>query len=130
MKWCNKSSNYIKYQELVDNMDNIIDGKISDKPTLSTIENHVIILPTDTKIEPIVEEYIYRSQYFVMFYYLSTIPITCTFLTATMTSENRYVSSYMKCTNHMTSFGAINHHYLNTCEAIFQNPSITIKRGK
>ena len=46
-------------------MDDIIDGKKSGKPTLSIIENHVIILPTDTKIEPIIEEYIYRSQYFV-----------------------------------------------------------------
>lgn len=33
------------------------------KTTLSTIENHVIILPPDTKVEPVIEEYIYRSQY-------------------------------------------------------------------
>lgn len=35
------------------------------KTTLSTIENHVIILPPDTKVEPVIEEYIYRSQYSV-----------------------------------------------------------------
>ena len=63
--WSNKSSNHIKYAELVNNMDDIIDGKKLDKPKLSTIENHVIILPPDTKIEPIIEEYTIRSNYFV-----------------------------------------------------------------
>ena len=65
MKWPNKSSIYIMYQDLVHSMDELIDNGKSDKPTLSTIENHVIVLPPDTKVEPVVEEYIYRSQYFV-----------------------------------------------------------------
>ena len=49
------------YQELVD--DDIVAKK--DRPTLSTIENHVIVLPPDTKIEPIIEEYMLRTNYFV-----------------------------------------------------------------
>lgn len=49
------------YQDLVD--DEIVDEK--DKPTLSTIESHVIILPLDTKLEPVIENYIYRTNYFV-----------------------------------------------------------------
>ena len=61
MKWSNKSSNYIMYEDLVD--DDIVAKK--DKPTLSTIENHVIVLPPDTKIEPITEEYMIRTNYFV-----------------------------------------------------------------
>ena len=61
MKWSNKSSNYIMYEDLVD--DDIVAKK--DKPTLSTIENHVIVLPPDTKIEPIIEEYMIRTNYFV-----------------------------------------------------------------
>ena len=61
LKWSNKSGNYIMYQELVD--DDIVAKK--DKPTLSTIENHVIVLPPDTKIEPIIEEYMLRTNYFV-----------------------------------------------------------------
>ena len=64
MKWFNKSSNYIMYQDLVDNMDVLIEGDNYDKPTLSTIENHVIILPPDTKIKPVIEEYITRSNFF------------------------------------------------------------------
>ena len=54
LKWSNKSSNYIMYQELVD--DDIVAEK--NKPTLSTIENPVIVLPPDTNIESIIEEYI------------------------------------------------------------------------
>ena len=65
MKWSNKSGNYIMYQDLVDNRDELIDNNKSDKPTLSTIENHVIILPPVTKVEPVIEEYIYRSNYSV-----------------------------------------------------------------
>ena len=61
IKWSNKSSNYIMYQDLVDND---IAAK-RDKPTLSTIENHVIVLPSDTKIESVVEEYMMRTNYFV-----------------------------------------------------------------
>ena len=61
IKWSNKSSNYIMYQDLVDN--DIVAKR--DKPTLSTIENHVIVLPPDTKIEPIIEEYMIRTNYFV-----------------------------------------------------------------
>ena len=49
------------YQELVD--DDIVAKK--DKPTLSTIKNHVIVLPPDTKIESIIEEYMLRTNYFV-----------------------------------------------------------------
>ena len=68
MKWSNKSSNYIMYQHLIDNGDAIIikqeDSK-SHKPTLSTIENHVIVFPPDTKKEPIIEEYMIRTNYFV-----------------------------------------------------------------
>ena len=36
-----------------------------EKPTLSTIENHVIVLPPDMKIEPIIETYMIRTNYFV-----------------------------------------------------------------
>ena len=61
MKWSNKSSNYIMYQDLVDN--EIVAKK--DKPMLLTIENHVIVLPPDTKIEPIIQEYRIRTNYFV-----------------------------------------------------------------
>ena len=49
------------YQDLVD--DEIVAKK--DKPTLLTIENHVIVLPPDTKIEPIIEERMIRTNYFV-----------------------------------------------------------------
>lgn len=45
MKWSNKSSNYIMYQDLVDDEDDEIVAKPKDKPTLSTIENNVIVLP-------------------------------------------------------------------------------------
>lgn len=55
MKWSNKSSNYIMYQDLVNNMDDIIEGNNSDKPTLSAVENHLIIPPPDTKIEPVIK---------------------------------------------------------------------------
>ena len=51
LKWSNRSSNYIKYQQLVDNADADIvkqkDNK-TNKPTIPTIENHVIVLPPDT----------------------------------------------------------------------------------
>ena len=71
MKWSNKSSNYIMYQELVDNMDELIENQNSDKSTLSTIENHVIVLPPDTKVEPIIEEHIMiRTNYFVEYLHL------------------------------------------------------------
>ena len=50
------------YQDLVN--DDIV-AKSTDKPTLSTIENQVIVLPPDTKIEPIIEEYMIRTNYFV-----------------------------------------------------------------
>ena len=49
------------YQDMVD--DDIVAKK--DKPTLSTIENQVTVLPQDTKIEPIIEEYMIRTNYFV-----------------------------------------------------------------
>ena len=55
MKWSNQSSNYIMFQDLVNNMDGIIEGNNSDKPTLSAVENHLIILPPDTKIEPVIK---------------------------------------------------------------------------
>ena len=45
MKWSNKSSNYIMYQDLVDDEDDEIVAKPKDQPTLSTIENNVIVLP-------------------------------------------------------------------------------------
>ena len=52
LKWSNRSSNYIKYQQLVDNADADIvkqkDNK-TNKPTIPTIENHVIVLPPDTQ---------------------------------------------------------------------------------
>ena len=49
MKWSNKSSNYIMCEELENN-------ELTDKgkPTLLTIENHVIVLPPDMKIEPVI----------------------------------------------------------------------------
>ena len=114
MKWSNKSSNYIMYQDLVD--DDIV-AKAKDKPTLLTIENYVIILPPDTKIEPIIEEYMIRTNYFVEYLhydnngrldgFMDHKNITCMFLTTNTTPENRYVNSYMKCINHMTLFGVI-----------------------
>ena len=70
LKWSNRSSNYIKYQQLIDNGDAIIvkqeDSK-SHKPTLSTIENHVITLPEDMKIEYVIEQYVIRTNYFVQY---------------------------------------------------------------
>ena len=68
LKWSNRSSNYIKYQQLVDNADaNIVKQKDNktNKPTLLTIENHVIIPPEDMKIEYVIEEYMIRTNYFV-----------------------------------------------------------------
>ena len=49
MKWSNKSINYSMYEELENN-------ELTDegKPTLMTIENHVIVLSPDSKIEPII----------------------------------------------------------------------------
>ena len=68
LKWSNRSSDYIKYQQLIDNGDAIIvkqeDSK-SHKPTLSTIENHVIILSEDMKIEYVIKQYVIRNNYFV-----------------------------------------------------------------
>ena len=68
LKWSNRSSNYIKYQQLVDNADADIvkqkDNK-TNKPTLLAIENHVIILPEDMKIEYVIEEHMIRPNYFV-----------------------------------------------------------------
>ena len=60
MKWSNKSSNYIVYEELENN-------ELTDegKPTFLTIENHVIVLPPDMKIEPVIETYMIRTNYFV-----------------------------------------------------------------
>ena len=60
MKWSNKSSNYIMYEELENN-----ELTEEGKPTLSTIENHVIVLPPDMKIEPVIETYMIRTNYFV-----------------------------------------------------------------
>ena len=60
MKWSNKSSNYIMYEELENN-----ELTEEGKPTLLTIENHVIVLPPDMKIEPVIEAYIIRTNYFV-----------------------------------------------------------------
>ena len=64
LKWSNKSSNHIMYQDLVDN-----ELVKEDKPTLSTIENHVIVLPPDTKVEPIIEEYMIRTNFFAEYLY-------------------------------------------------------------
>ena len=80
MKWSNKSSNYIMYQQLIDNdliaepefvpydesQEPINDNKDKQtKLTLATIEDHVIILPPDTKFEPVIEKYVTRTNYFV-----------------------------------------------------------------
>ena len=59
-KWSNKSSNYIMYEELENN-----ELTEEGKPTLLTIENHVIVLPPDMKIEPVIETYMIRTNYFV-----------------------------------------------------------------
>ena len=68
LKWSNRSSNYIKYQQLIDNGDAIIvkqeDNK-SHKPTLSITENHVIILPEDMKTEYVFDQYLIHANYFV-----------------------------------------------------------------
>ena len=60
MKWSNKSSNYIMYEELENN-----ELTEEGKPTLLTIENHVIVLPPDMKIEHVIEAYMIRTNYFV-----------------------------------------------------------------
>ena len=60
LRWSNKSSNYIVYEELENN-----ELAEEGKPTLLTIENHVIVLPPDLKIEPIIEAYMIRTNYFV-----------------------------------------------------------------
>ena len=60
MKWSNKSSNYIMYEELENN-----ELTEEGKPTMLTIENHVIVLPPDMKIEPVIEAYMIRTNYFV-----------------------------------------------------------------
>ena len=60
MKWSNKSSNYIMYEELENN-----ELTEEGKPTLMTIENHLIVLPPDMKIEPVIETYMIRTNYFV-----------------------------------------------------------------
>ena len=80
MKWSNKSSNYIMYQQLIDN-DLIAEPEFvpfdegdesqeptnddKDKRTLATIEDHAIIWPPDTKVTPVIEEYVTRTNYFV-----------------------------------------------------------------
>lgn len=58
------------YNDLLNNMDELIEGNDNDKPTLSTIKNHVIILPPDTKVEPVIEKYITRSNYSVEYLHL------------------------------------------------------------
>ena len=70
MKLSNKSSKFIMYNDLLNNMDELIEGNNNDKPTLSTIKNHVIILPPDTKVEPVIEKYITRSNYSVEYLHL------------------------------------------------------------
>lgn len=70
MKLSNKSSKFIMYNDLLNNMDELIEGNDNDKPTLSTIKNHVIILPPDTKVEPVIEKYITRSNYSVEYLHL------------------------------------------------------------
>ena len=124
MKWSNKSSNYIMYEELENN-------ELTDegKPTLMTIENHVIVLPPDSKIEPVIETYMIRTNYFVEYLHYDNNgrldgcmdhKNNMSFLTTNKKTVNRSVSDYTKYTNLMTSYGAINHtphwqpHYLNT----------------
>ena len=48
------------YEEL-ENNELIKEGK----PTFLTIENHVIVLPPDMKIETVIEAYMIRNNYFV-----------------------------------------------------------------
>ena len=60
LRWSNKSSNCIMYEELENN-----ELTEEGKPTLLTIENHVIVFPPDMKIEPVIETYIIRTNYFV-----------------------------------------------------------------
>ena len=60
LKWSKKSSNYIMYEELEHN-----ELTEEGKPTLLTVENHVIVLPPDMKIEPVIEAYMIRTNYFV-----------------------------------------------------------------
>ena len=112
LKWSNKSSNYIMYQEPVD--DDIVAKK--DKPALSTIENHVIVLPPDTKIEPIIEEYMLRTNYFVEYLHYDNNGRLDGFMdhkNNMYVLNNESVSGYTKYTNHMTSYGVISrtHHY-------------------
>ena len=101
LKWSNKSSNYIMYQDLVDY--DIVAKK--DKPTLSKIENHIIVLPPDTKIEPIIEEYMIRTNYFGEYLHYDNNGRLDDFmdhknnmyvLKTNMKTVNRTVSSYIK----------------------------------
>ena len=64
LKWSNKPSNYIMYEELENN-----EVTEEGKPTLLTIENHVIVLPPDMKIEPVIEAYMIRTNYFVEYFH-------------------------------------------------------------
>ena len=41
MKWSNKSINYVMYQDLLDNMDELIMDEIGDKLTLDEIDNYM-----------------------------------------------------------------------------------------
>ena len=88
------------------------------KPTLLTIESHVIVLPPNMKIEPVIEAYMIRTNYFVEYLHYDNNGrldgfmdhrITCTLLITNMKTVDQCVSDHTKCTNHMTSYGAINH---------------------
>ena len=122
MKWSNKSSNYIMYEELENN-----ELTEEGKPTLLTIKNHVIVLPPDMKIEPVIEAYMIRTNYFVEYLHYDNngrldgfVDHKNNMYVLNHEYENRSVSGCTKYTNHITSYGAINHtphwqlHYLNT----------------
>ena len=70
MKWPNKSNKIIMYEDLGDDdMEDLIrqkeDKQKENKLTLAYNENHVIILPPETKIEPVITAYIARCNYIV-----------------------------------------------------------------
>ena len=74
------------------------------KPTLLTIENHGIVLPPDMKIEPVIEVYMIRTNYFVEYLHYDNNGRLDGFMDHknNMKTVSQSVSGYTKYTNHMT----------------------------
>lgn len=61
MKW--SEPEFVSFDEGGESQEPTNDVK--DKPTFATIEDHAIILPPNTKVAPVIEEYVTRTNYFV-----------------------------------------------------------------